>query len=371
MIKVLHCVETIGSGGVEQRRLLLAKYLDRSRFQQSLVCSHVKAAFDQKLISQGMSVDKIGSLRHVLDLSYYRKLFKLIRQIKPDIIHGAVFEGVISAVVGGLWCRVPVIIIEETSDPVNRSARATWLLKFLSYFAKFVVAISPSVADYLTVTAKVDKRKVRLIMNAVDEPNAPSEDEIELVRKTLDLDHSDFVIGSVGRLRDYHKRFSDLIKALPSMLDAEPNVKLLIVGDGEDRGKLEELSTTLKVQQSVIFAGFQKNTYPFYACMDVFALVSHMEGFGLVLLEAMNFKLPVVATRVGGIKDIVVDKVTGFLVSRDSPNEISSALTTLCKDEKLRRSMGDEGYRRARTEFDSSKYVENVQLMYEQSRANK
>jgi glycosyltransferase involved in cell wall biosynthesis len=366
MIRVLHCIETIGYGGVEQRRLLLAKYLDRERYSQFMLCSNVKAQFDQKLAQHGMPVYAIGSLRHVLHLTYYIKLIQVVRKVKPYIIHGAVFEGVISAVVAGLICRVPVIIIEETSDPINRSKKATWLLKVLSWFADGVVAISPSVLNYLILTAGISKSKTRLINNAVEEPAYPSMEEVASIRKRFCINDSDFVVGSVGRMYDFVKRFSDLIKALPLLVKNIPQIKLLLVGGGKDLESLKQLAKSLSVEPYVVFTDFQVNTAPFYSMIDVFALVSDTEGFGLVVVEAMYFRLPVVVTAVGGMKDIVVDGKTGLHVSKHNPQAISEGIQKLYANSDLRKEMGLKGYERALNEYSAPVYVANVKQLYEE-----
>src|SRR5690606_17299954 len=110
-IRVLHCLETIGSGGVEQRRLMVAKNLDKKVYKQYVVCSKAKEVLKTTFENENVTVFQIGPLRHLFNLSYYKKLFQVVRQVKPDIIHGAVFEGVISATIAGFFKRVPIIII--------------------------------------------------------------------------------------------------------------------------------------------------------------------------------------------------------------------------------------------------------------------
>src|SRR4051812_48704257 len=119
-IKVLHCLETIGTGGVEQRRLSLAKYLPHEKYEQYLICSKVLASFDKRLEENKTKVFAIGELKSLLNLGYYWRLIKIVWEVKPTIIHGAVFEGVISAVIAGTLLRIPIVILEETSDPQNR-----------------------------------------------------------------------------------------------------------------------------------------------------------------------------------------------------------------------------------------------------------
>jgi glycosyltransferase involved in cell wall biosynthesis len=169
----------------------------------------------------------------------------------------------------------------------------------------------------------------------------------------------------VGRIRDFHKRFSDLIKAVAILKEKGLiNIKLVIVGDGADRPILEELSKTLGVAGNVIFTGFKPDTAIYYCIMNVFAIASHMEAFGLVAAEAMYFKLPVVATMVGGLKDIVEEGTTGILVNKVSPAELAAAFEQLYHNRQLITMYGLAGHARAVEEYSAEKYVNNVTALY-------
>jgi L-malate glycosyltransferase len=363
-IKVLHCIETMGSGGVEQLKLSVSKYFDRGQFEQTIICSQVKNNYDKRFLAYGIESHPIGELRHPFNLGYYLRLIKLVRKIKPDIIHGAVFEGVISAVVAGLICRIPIIIIEETSEPLNRTWRGNWLLRFLSFFADAVLAISPSVKKYLIDVARINRKKVILRNYAVDAPNTPALDETMKIKQSLGIKPGDFVIGSVGRLRDFHKRFSVLIKAMHLIKPKYPEIKLMIVGDGEDRDNLRSLASALQVEDRVIFTGYQPNTPLFYSCMNVFALVSHMEAFGLVVVEAMYMKLPVIGTSVGGIKDIVIPGETGFLIKPHDVQATADAIEKMyCMKGQLEQ-FGEAGYERADRFYSAQGFAHEIQSLY-------
>jgi glycosyltransferase involved in cell wall biosynthesis len=366
-VRVLHCLETIGSGGVEQRRLLMAKHLDSARYEQHVVCSYVINEFNLRFEEQGVPVSAIRGLHNLFNFPYYFRLFKVIRQYKPHIIHGAVFEGVISAVVGGLFCRVPVIIIEETSDPQNRSWRGTFLMKIFSILADNIVGISPSVVGYLRDKVHIKKSKLRLINNGVSVPVLPASHELQNLKKALGISESDFVIGSIGRLLDSHKRFSDVIKAVAILVKTLSDIKLVIVGDGKDKDMLIRMVHDVGLQNNVVFAGHQKDTRSYYAIMDVFCLASHMEGFGLVVVEAMFFKLPVVVTAVGGMKNIVLDGQTGLLVEKYSPESLAAAIKLLHDNPDMRGKMGMNGYQRAMDEYSAEVYVRKVDTLYKEA----
>lgn len=128
---------------------------------------------------------------------------------------------------------------------------------------------------------------------------------------------------------------------------------------------LQAHARELGVAERVVFAGYQYDTGLMYSIMDVFALASDREAFGLVLVEAMLYRLPVVATVAGGMKDIVADGDTGFLVPRKAPPELAAALEKLVRDRALRQRMGNAGYERGVEGFTAERFVRRMDEFYE------
>jgi glycosyltransferase involved in cell wall biosynthesis len=365
-IKILHIQEAIGSGGVERRRLSLAKLLDKDIFDQKFVCTIAKDNIPGEISKLGFEVIPIGTLKSPFHWSQHKKVQKIIEDYKPDIIHGAVFEGVSMAAINGWLKRVPIIIIEETSDPKNRSWKANFLMKLFCAIADVIVGVSPAVTgEYLLRKLNLPAKKVRLINNGVAKPRMVSEEEVVVTRKMFGINDEDFVIGSVGRmLSDSTKRFSDLIKAFALFSMNKDNVKLLLIGEGPERINYQKLTADLNISEKVIFAGYQSDVTVFYRLMSVFSLMSRYESFGLVLAEAMLNKLPIVATRVGGMKYIVDDMVTGFLVEPFQVHEMTEKFETLYSSPELREIMSNKGFEKATREYTEQSYVAKVADLY-------
>lgn len=364
--KILHIQETIGSGGVERRRLSLAKHLDKNLFEQKFVCTYAFGNIPEEIRAEGFEVIPIGQLKSPFDWKQHKKVQKIIEDYQPDIIHGAVFEGVTMAAINGWIKKVPVIIIEETSDPQNRSWKGNFLMKIFSILATKVIGVSEGVSDeYLKKKLKIPTNKVFTINNGVSLPRQVSRNEIIAAKNKWGIQMNEFVIGSIGRMnQDSHKRFSDLIKGYAKFSKGKQNLKLLIIGEGQERKNYELLARELEISENVIFTGYQSDVHLFYQMMDVFALVSAREAFGLVLAEAMLNKLPVIATRVGGMKYIVKDEKTGFLVEPKNVEEISEKMEVLYHNDDLRKEMSKNGFDRSITYFTEEKYVKNVGDFY-------
>lgn len=365
MIRVLNIQETIGYGGVEQRRLSLAKLLDKEKFELKIICTKTEGLIADKIRSNGVEVIPIGLLRSPFQLSQHKKVIKIISEFKPHIIHGAVFEGVTMAALNGFFKRVPIIILEETSDPKNRNWKGNFLMKILTLPSDKVIAVSPGVMEYLSKTLYLSKNKTLLINNGVKIPTQSTQIEIEDLKLFHSINKECIVIGSVGRmLYDEHKRYSDLIKAFAILIKKGLNTKLILVCGGHLIDTYKKLTIELNVHDHVIFTGYQNNPDKYYAIFDIFSLVSAYEAFGLVLAEAMLHKLPVVATKVGGMQYIVDDGETGFLVEKYDIDAIAQKLEILCLDANLRKEMGYNGYKKALDHYTEERYVKDIEKLY-------
>jgi glycosyltransferase involved in cell wall biosynthesis len=166
------------------------------------------------------------------------------------------------------------------------------------------------------------------------------------------------VIGTVARLSP-QKALHVLLEALPAVIREVPEVRVLIVGDGSERPRLEKLADRLGVASCVYFAGNRVDVPDQLLAMDVFVLPSLFEGLPLAILEAMAAGRPVVATAVDGVPEIVKDGVTGFLVSPGNPAQLARALVRLLRDPRTAARFGDAARQRAQ-DFSTDAVVDRV-----------
>lgn len=362
MIRVLHIMSTVMGGGVERRRLSLAKAFKGSNFQMKLIGTFKSGAIAEQIEENGVEIIEIGDFNGPLHWEKHRKIQKIIDDFQPHIIHGAVYEGVTMAAINGFIKKVPIILLEETSDPQNRSTKADFLLRVFSWTADRFIAIAPNVADYLRITAKISPNKVITINNGVQIPRKVSEVEIQNLKDQYDITADDFIVGTVGRLENEVKKFTDILEAI-KQLDL-PHLKLLIVGGGKDEQLLKNKAKELGIEGQVIFTGYQFDTAPFYKIMNIFCIASQREGFGLVAAEAMLHHLPVIATKVGGLQNVVVHDETGILINPNQPKDIALAINKLYNAPHLLDSFADKGFKRAMDNYTEERYVKEVEALY-------
>lgn len=362
MIRVLHIMSTVIGGGVERRRLSLAKAFKGSNFHMKLVGTFKSGAIAEQIEENGVEIIEIGDFNGPFHWDKHRKIQKIIDDFQPHIIHGAVYEGVTMAAINGFIKKVPMVILEETSDPQNRSAKADFLLRIFSWTADRFIAIAPNVADYLRNTAKISPQKVITINNGVQIPRQVSEGEIQNLKNQYSITGDDFIVGTVGRLENEVKKFTDIFEAIKQL--GLPRLKLLLVGGGRDEQLLKDKTRELGIEGQVIFTGYHFDTAPYYKLMNIFCIASQREGFGLVAAEAMLHHLPVIATKVGGLQNVVVHDETGILIKPNQPKDIALAVSKLYNDPQLLDSFADKGFKRAMDNYTEERYVKEVEALY-------
>lgn len=216
-------------------------------------------------------------------------------------------------------------------------------------------------ADWLGVK----KENMVVIPSGVDlarfSPEHPKvKEKAALLRNELSLNNN-VVVGYVGRLISL-KGLAYLVSAVRQVQKECQNVVLLLVGDGPQRTELETMARNSEIK--VIFAGWQAETAPFYALMDIFVLPSFFEGLPNVMLEAMAMQKPVIATAVGGNVDLIVDGKNGFLVPTRDDRRIASALKKLIKDSDMRKQMGETNRQMAEEHFSWDSVVPRFERLY-------
>lgn len=173
------------------------------------------------------------------------------------------------------------------------------------------------------------------------------------------------VIGSVGRLR-WEKGQETLIEAMATVIGTTPEAVLLVIGDGPDREMLRRKTENLGLNRNILFLGQKEpeEIYRLYGIMDIVVVPSVFEGFGIVAGEAMAAGLPVIASNVGGLREVVEDGVTGCLIRPGDPGELADALRILIGDEKRRLAMGMGGFERVSGLFSMDRYSSLMATAY-------
>ena len=246
--------------------------------------------------------------------------------------------------------------IRQQIEP--RQVRNYWLAK-----PDRVLAICQEIRK-VAIKGGVDPSRIQVVYSGVD-LSLVEHVNAGVIRKRYNFRPGQPLIGAVANLFP-RKGYEYLLEALADVRKAVPDVHCVIVGEG-DEGYHKQLLNLVRVRDLnsvVTFAGFQSNVMEYMADFDVVVLPSILEGFGIVLLEAMAMGKPVVASRVGGIPEAVEDGVTGILVPPAHSRKLAEALVILLEDAKLRQSMGEAGRARVETLFSLERTIKEIEGCY-------
>ena len=331
---VVHLIYRLDFGGLETLLVDCINHMPPERYRHAIVCLTGYTAFADKITRPGVelyALDKAPGL----GLGIHVKLFKLLRRLRPAVLHTYNFacaEYAAPAWLAGVPVRVHAEHGRDASDPQGLNRKHNFLRRALVPFIDRYVPVSHDLARWLTGVVGIPAAKSELIMNGVDTvrfaPNLPA-------AVTPWAGEDVFVIGTVGRLQDVKDQAS-LIEAFSLLVASKPEgrarLRLAVVGDGPLRDRLAQKARDLNVADLVWFPGARNDIPELMRSFDLFALSSIAEGTPVTLLEAMACGLPVVATAVGGIPEVVQDGVNGALVPASDPEALAAALGLYAAD---------------------------------------
>ena len=269
------------------------------------------------------------------NLHRIRMLRRAIRALRPDVVIAFMAPTTVDTLLAARSYRVPVIVSERT-DPVRAPLSGIWsLLRRVTYpWAQAVVVQTPEVERWAGEFVRKD------IVHVIPNPISTSTANTDTADVAPELDGGGRHVVGMGRL-DAKKGFDLLLRAFAACRDRRPEWSLTILGDGEERQRLEALAKQLGVMSHVRLPGTVANPTPVLRRADLFVLSSRVEGFPNALLEAMALGVPVVATECGGPSRIVRHDVDGLLVPSDDATALADAMAALMDDEARRLRLAD------------------------------
>ncbi|MDR0398255.1 MAG: glycosyltransferase [Endomicrobium sp.] len=267
------------------------------------------------------------------------KVWKILKDFKPDIVHGQMFHANIFIRILRLFAKIPKLISTEHNSYIGGELRM-FLYRTTDFLSDLNTNVSQGATDYFVKKKAFSAKKSRTVYNGIDlekfkfDPQARQE-----IRQQYKIDDSDFVFLNVGRLVPA-KDHKTLIEAF-AMVTSTKTSKLMLVGYGELCSDLENLAKRKNLSDKVIFAGKQDNIADYYSAADCFILSSAWEGFVLVVLEAMACKLPVVASDAGGVREVLNDN--SFIIPvKDSQRLKNKMLYVMELNKKQRDQVGEK-----------------------------
>lgn len=367
-MRVVHISKVTGVAGSERHLLLLLDGLRARGVEATMLVLEDPAkpppAFYAALTERGIPFEIVPIHGH-LDPGLTRRLINILRSRTPDVVHTHLIHGDLYGLRAARRAGVPAAVSSRHNDnPFRQNPILKLANRAAMRRADRVIAISAALAGFVIRTEGMPDDKVTVIRYGL-EPRTFPPDAASEARTRLDLPPEVPVIGFFGRLIA-QKGVDVLLEAFARLRIEHPDARLVIVGDGDLRASLEAQTSALGLGACVTFTGWVDDAPALMPGCDVIAMPSRWEGFGLVALEAMNARCPLVASRVSALPEIVVDGETGRLVPPDDPGELAKAVGEMLGDKDRARAMGEAGHARLVAEFGVERMVGQTLALYRQ-----
>jgi glycosyltransferase involved in cell wall biosynthesis len=367
-MRILHIIKATGIAGAERHLLLLLPAL-RARGVDARLLVLEEAARPQRALAEqmralGVPVERRVMRRH-LDPLLTPWLVRHLRVARPDLIHAHLSHAQLYAIPAAALAGVPVVTGHHNDDPFLHRWPFRPLFRQLWRMTAGGIAISSAVAAFCREIDGTSTDRLRVIHYGMATPKdaAQQPGTRAALRAQLGVAADTVVIGCVGRLTE-QKGLTYAIAAFAQVQPQYPRTALVIIGDGDQRDALTAQAAAQVGARTVHFLGWQEDASRWMQAFDIFLFPSLWEGFGLVLLEAMAASLPIIASRVSAIPEVVVDGETGILVAPRDVTRLAAGLAQLIADTTLRRHMGLLGSVRLESHFSVSRMAEATMALY-------
>lgn len=361
-LRILHVIGGSEVGGAEEHVLALCKGMDKNTFNPSVACL-CKGPFRALLEQNAIPVMEIP-MTNPIDIRVVPRLVKYMRAEKIDIVHTHGSRANLTARLAARYLGLPIITTVHSTlsqDYLNKYAAALAILldRMTTPWADWVITIS----DYLQSDVKKrGAKQVKTIYNGIDPVRFSEEFDSQAVFSELGIQTGTPLVGTIGRLHPV-KGLKYFLMAVEHISQAHPLHKFLVIGSGPQENELKALVIQANIADKVIFTGYVPNVHKLISTLDVLVLPSLAEGMGLVLLEGMFYGKPVVASRVGGIPELVTDMKNGLLVPPGDSIMLAAAINRVLDDQVLTAKLGENGKLRFQ-QFSLQNMLESTQNIY-------
>ena len=381
-VRVLRVIARLNMGGPALHVAYLSAGLRDRGYDTTLVAGSLALGEESMAgVAQGLGVPivtvpelhrEISPLR---DLRAVYHLADLIHEVRPHILHTHTAK---AGTIGRLAARLlgdngpPIVVhtfhghvLRGYFDPV-RSTAFRLLERWLAQRTTALIAVSPEVRDDLVSLGVAPQEKftvVRLGIELDERVGSDSDGPRADTRRALGIPADRFVVGWIGRMTGV-KRTDDVLLAVRALRERGVDTVLCMVGDGPDRDAVERRAHQLGIVRDSLFLGYQEEVASYYAAFDALILPSANEGTPVSAIEALGGGRPVVATRVGGVPDVVRDGIDGFLVEPGDVDAMAERLSALAADPPLRHRMGEAGRASVHERYSVERLLNDVDALY-------
>lgn len=367
---IAHIVHHFRVGGMENGMVNLINHLPKERFRHVVICLDDYTDFRERI--ERSDVDFYSLAKPAgRDVSWYFRLWHLLRELSPDIVHTrnlSAIEGQFVAAAAGIRARIHGEHGRDVFDLHGKNGKYNLLRKLARPLVGHYIAVSKDLEQWLIDTIGVAPQRVSQIYNGVDTTRFHPRDGARNIGPAGFATEAAFVIGSVGRMAEV-KDYPNLVRAFIRMLEIEPSARqharLVMIGDGISREACLNLLRDADAEQLAWLPGERTDVAELMRNMDLFVLPSLGEGISNTILEAMASGLPIVATRVGGNPELIVEGQTGTLVPVSDTESLVQTLLRYFRNGSMLEAHGRASLGRIESHFSISAMARGYVSVYE------
>ncbi|HPQ68789.1 MAG TPA: glycosyltransferase [bacterium] len=362
-LRILHLIETGNPGGAEHLMINLIRHLDPERFSSQVVL--IKEGWlAEQFRALGVQVTVLPLARR-FNWRFVLSLLRLVRRRKIDLLHSHEFTmNVYSFFVRLLIGKPTVATVHGNLSYIAARYRRRFAYRSVAQLAGPLLVVSEEMKEQVGRLFDLEEKHLRVIHNGAEVPARLADKRKRAIwRKELGLPADGFLVGVIGSLYPV-KGQGTLLRAMPRLIAAVPDIHLAVVGRGDMRAALERQAADLGIAEYVTFTGYREDAREKLACFDLIVVPSKYEGLSLLVVESMAAGRPVIATHVGGNPEAIEDGVSGLLVPPDDPEVLADACLHVIGDPALAKRLGREARRRVAERFSLRRMVEQYQNLY-------
>ena len=365
--KVLIMIATDQVGGPGKGLFQFLQYAPREAFDYILCNFNLKNRPAGQFIEEarrGRLNLQLLQQRALIDPLLILQAYRVIKQHGVTLIQTHGYKSNVIGCILRVCCGVPWIGFAHGYTNDNLKVRLyNRIDQLVLRFADKVVTVSRSMKELLILSG-VPEGKVRLVYNAVESAVSPPSRTIEEMKQLYHLTAEKKIIGVVGRLSP-EKGQMVFLKAMARVVSVYPDVMAFIIGDGQDRAVLQDYCEKNRLNNHILFTGYQEHLSDYYQMLDFLVLPSYSEGLPNTVLEAMSFGIPVLATAVGGLPEIIDEGIgNGVLVPPNDPDALVQRIGALLKDDSARQSIGLRGQHSLHPRFSPDERARKIISLY-------
>lgn len=362
-IRILHVVLSMETGGLENGIVNLVNHSNTNRFEIDILCLRQRGELADRITNPNSHVLYNQTVGHGL-WSSILEIVEACKVGKYHIVHSHGFTTMLASYIAKLIKPYSILINGEHGTLYHSTMKQRLSQKFLFGRMNLNLSVSQDLKETIIKTFSIKKDNFLPIINGVDTDkfNQGILGQTNL-RRSLSINEDSIIIGSVGRLVPV-KNYPSLIKAFSLLLESQPNCHLVIAGDGVERKSLEDEIDTRKLKNNIHLLGRRDDIPALMPQFDLFVLPSFSEGLSNTLLEAMSCGTPVIASNVGGNKEIVVEGITGYLYPSDDYVALSKILISLSSNKKQIQQLSQQARQHICQHFSINTMVKNYEDVY-------